>query len=133
MGISFAILIDLAMDIQNQLKASGRVNRGRMGVVIQEVTKELAETFGSARRRRPGQFRSRRADRRTRRGIAAGDVILRFDGKTIASSSDLPRVVGMTRPAPRYRSVSGARAQARRSIWWLPKCRRTTGRRRNRR
>lgn len=46
MGISFAIPIDVAMDIQNQLKTSGKVRRGRIGVVIQEVTRDLAESFG---------------------------------------------------------------------------------------
>lgn len=98
MGISFAIPIDLAMDIQNQLKASGRVNRGRMGVVIQEVTKELAETFGLGKAQGALVSSVEKGGPADKAGIAAGDVILRFDGKTIASSSDLPRVVGMTRP-----------------------------------
>jgi serine protease Do len=46
MGVAFAIPIDVAMEVQSQLRASGRVSRGRIGVVIQEVTKELADSFG---------------------------------------------------------------------------------------
>ena len=88
MGVSFAIPIDVAMEIQNQLRASGKVSRGRLGVVIQEVSKELAESLG-------------RLDRSLTMTPEAGDVILKFDGKTISSSADLPRMVGITRPGTR--------------------------------
>lgn len=107
MGISFAIPIDLAMDIQNQLKASGRVSRGRMGVVIQEVTKELAETFGLGKAQGALVSSVEKGGPADKAGIEAGDVILRFDGKAIVGSSDLPRIVGMTRP--------GAKVQV--SVW----------------
>lgn len=98
MGISFAIPIDLAMDIQAQLKASGRVSRGRMGVVIQEVTKELAENFGLSKAQGALVSSVEKGGPAEKAGIEPGDVIVRFDGKTIVSSSDLPRIVGMTRP-----------------------------------
>ncbi|MCK6407388.1 MAG: DegQ family serine endoprotease [Rhodocyclaceae bacterium] len=98
MGISFAIPIDLAMDIQNQLKASGRVSRGRMGVVIQEVTKELAESFGLAKAQGALVSAVEKGGPAEKAGIEAGDVILRFDGKPINASSDLPRTVAATRP-----------------------------------
>jgi serine protease Do len=98
MGISFAIPIDLAMDIQSQLKASGRVSRGRMGVVIQEVTKELAESFGLSKPQGALVSSVEKGGPAEKAGIEAGDVIVRFDGKTIVASSDLPRIVGMTRP-----------------------------------
>lgn len=98
MGISFAIPIDLAMDIQSQLKASGRVSRGRMGVVIQEVTKELAESFGLSKPQGALVSAVEKGGPAEKAGIEAGDVIVRFDGKTIVGSSDLPRIVGMTRP-----------------------------------
>jgi len=98
MGISFAIPIDVAMDVQNQLKNSGKVSRGRIGVSIRDVTKELAESFGLPKPM--GAFvdsieKDAPADKA---GIEAGDIILKFDGKTIAQSSDLPRIVGTTRP-----------------------------------
>lgn len=98
MGISFAIPIDLAMDIQNQLKASGRVSRGRMGVVIQEVTKELAESFGLAKAQGALVSAVEKGGPAEKAGIEAGDVILRFDGKPINASSALPRTVAATRP-----------------------------------
>lgn len=98
MGISFAIPIDLAMDIQNQLKASGRVSRGRMGVVIQEVTKELAESFGLAKAQGALVSAVEKGGPAEKAGIEAGDVILRFDGTPINASSDLPRTVAATRP-----------------------------------
>ena len=98
MGISFAIPIDLAMDIQNQLKAGGRVSRGRMGVVIQEMTKELAESFGLAKASGALVSSVEKGGPAEKAGIEPGDVVLRFDGKAINASSDLPRIVGSTRP-----------------------------------
>ncbi len=98
MGLSFAIPIDVAMDVVAQLRSTGRVARGRIGVVIQEVSKELAESFGlkkptgalvnSLERGGPAQLG----------GIEPSDIILRFDGKVVGSSSDLPRIVASTRP-----------------------------------
>lgn len=98
MGLSFAIPIDVAMDVQAQLRATGRVQRGRIGVVIQEVTKELAESFGLAKVE--GALVSSVEPRgpADKAGIEAGDVILRFDGKPVEKSGDLPRLVGATRP-----------------------------------
>lgn len=98
MGLSFAIPIDVAMDVQSQLRATGRVQRGRIGVVIQEVTRELADSFGlpSAEGALVSSVEPRGpADKA---GIEAGDVILRFDGKPVEKSGDLPRLVGGTRP-----------------------------------
>ncbi len=98
MGLSFAIPIDVANDIANQLKASGRVTRGRIGVVIQPVTKELAESFGLPRASGALVSSVEKGSPADKAGIEAGDVILRFDGKTVNSSEDLPRVVGSSKP-----------------------------------
>ncbi|MBS1228798.1 MAG: DegQ family serine endoprotease [Proteobacteria bacterium] len=98
MGISFAIPIDVAMDIQNQLKTSGKVSRGRIGVVIQEVTKELAESFGLAKAQGAIVNAVERGGPADKAGVEAGDVILKFDGKPVVSSSDLPRIVGASKP-----------------------------------
>jgi len=98
MGISFAIPIDVAMEVQGQLRASGKVSRGRIGVVIQEVTKELAESFGLARAQGAVVNAVEKGGPADKGGVEPGDVILKFDGKPIASSGDLPRIVGGTRP-----------------------------------
>ncbi len=101
MGLSFAIPIDVAMDIQGQLRASGKVSRGRMGVVIQEVTKELAESFGLERSMGAIVNSVEKGGPAEAAGIEPGDVILRFDGKAIQNSADLPRIVAATRPGAR--------------------------------
>ena len=98
MGISFAIPIDVAMDIQNQLRANGRVSRGRLGVVIQEVDKELAESFGLPKAQGAAVNAVERGGPAEKAGLEPGDVILKFDGKPVARSADLPRLVGMTKP-----------------------------------
>lgn len=101
MGVSFAIPIDVAMDIQNQLRASGKVSRGRLGVVIQEVSKELADSLGLAKPIGAVVNAVEKGGPAEKAGIEAGDVILKFDGKTINNSADLPRMVGATRPGGR--------------------------------
>jgi serine protease Do len=98
MGLSFAIPIDVAMDVSNQLRTTGRVSRGRIGVVIQEVTKELAESFGLPKTSGALVNSVEKGGPADKAGIEASDVILKFDGKTVTSSSDLPRIVAQTRP-----------------------------------
>lgn len=98
MGISFAIPIDEANRVADQLRATGRVTRGRIGVGIGEVTKEVAEALGIGKAS-GALVRSVEAGGPAERGgIEPGDIILRFDGKAIDKSSDLPRIVGNTRP-----------------------------------
>jgi serine protease Do len=98
MGLSFAIPIDVARDISNQLIASGRVSRGRIGVLIQEITKELAESFGLPKPAGALVASVQKGGPADKAGIHARDVILKFDGKTVNSSGDLPRIVGATKP-----------------------------------
>lgn len=98
MGLSFAIPIDVARDISNQLIASGRVSRGRIGVLIQEITKELAESFGLPKPAGALVASVQKGGPADKAGIQARDVILKFDGKTVNSSGDLPRIVGSTKP-----------------------------------
>ncbi|MSP86774.1 MAG: DegQ family serine endoprotease [Methylotenera sp.] len=98
MGLSFAIPIDVAIDVSNQLKANGKITRGWLGIAIQEITKELAESFGMKNTNGAlvaGVEKNGPADKG---GLEAGDVITKFDGKPIAISADLPRVVGATKP-----------------------------------
>ncbi len=98
MGLSFAIPIDVALDISNQLIASGKVSRGRIGVLIQEITKELAESFGLPKPAGALVASVQKGGPADKAGIQARDVILKFDGKTVNSSGDLPRIVGSTKP-----------------------------------
>ena len=98
MGLSFAIPIDVAMDVSSQLKSGGKIARGWLGVSIQEITKDLADSFGMKNTNGAlvaGVEKSGPADKG---GLVAGDVILKFDGKAINSSSDLPRAVGGVKP-----------------------------------
>jgi serine protease Do len=98
MGLSFAIPIDLAMEIQTQLKSKGKVSRGRLGIGIQEVSKELAESFNLSKAQGALVASVEKGAAADKAGIEIGDVILKYDGKTVNESSDLPRMVGSTKP-----------------------------------
>jgi serine protease Do len=98
MGLSFAIPIDVALDIQKQLRDKGRVARGRIGVVIQEVTRDLATSFGLDRPRGALVNSVEKGSPADKAGVEPTDIITSFDGKPVESSSDLPRIVGSTRP-----------------------------------
>jgi len=98
MGVSFAIPIDVAMEVQSQLRTSGRVSRGRIGVVIQEVSKELAESFGLAKPVGALVNAVEKGGPAEKAGVETGDIILKFDGRAVTNSGDLPRIVGSTRP-----------------------------------
>ena len=97
MGLSFAIPIDVAMDVAEQLREKGRVSRGWLGVLIQDVTRELAESFGMDKPQ--GALVAGVLDRSPaeRAGFERGDIILSFDGHAIERSSELPPIVGRTR------------------------------------
>ena len=98
MGLSFAIPMDVALDVQKQLREKGRVARGRIGVVIQEVTRDLATSFGLDRARGALVNSVEKGSPADKGGVEATDIILAFDGRAVESSSDLPRIVGSTRP-----------------------------------
>ncbi|OZA26048.1 MAG: protease Do [Hydrogenophilales bacterium 17-64-11] len=97
-GVSFAIPIDVAMEVVGQLKSSGKVSRGWLGVVIQEVTADLAESFGLDRPRGALVSQVQEDSPAHKAGLQAADVILEFNGKMVENSGDLPRMVGMTKP-----------------------------------
>ena len=98
MGLSFAIPIDVANEIAQQLRTAGRVTRGRIGVVIQPLTKELLESFGLSKLQGALVNSVEKGGPAEKAGIEPGDVILRFDGKPVNSSEDLPRLVGAVKP-----------------------------------
>ena len=97
-GLSFAIPIDLAMGVATQIKSTGKVSRGWLGVVIQEVSSDLAESFGLDRPRGALIAEVQEGSPAAKGGLMVSDVVLKFDGKPIESSGDLPRIVGNTKP-----------------------------------
>jgi serine protease Do len=98
MGLSFSIPIDVAMNVANQLRSTGKVTRGRIGVVIQEVTRDLAESFGLSSAAGALVSNVENGSAAEKAGIQVSDVILKFDGKTVSTSLDLPRIVAATKP-----------------------------------
>jgi len=98
MGISLAIPIDEAMRVVDQLKKTGRVTRGRIGVQIAELGKDVAKTIGLSRAEGALVSGVEASGPAEEAGIQAGDVILTFNGQAIRRWSDLPRVVGDTQP-----------------------------------
>ncbi len=101
MGISFSIPIDEAIRVSDQLRASGRVQRGRLGVQIDQVSKEVAESVGLSKAQGAFVRGVESGSPAEKAGVEPGDIILSFDGKTIEKSSDLPRMVGNTKPGSR--------------------------------
>ena len=102
MGLSFAIPMDVAMDVANQLKTEGKVSRGWLGVVIQEVNKDLAESFGLDKPAGALVAQVMEDGPAAKGGLQVGDVILSLNGQPIIMSADLPHLVG--------RLKSGAKA-----------------------
>ncbi|TAG46371.1 MAG: Do family serine endopeptidase [Betaproteobacteria bacterium] len=97
-GISFAIPIDLAMDVVGQLQAGGTVKRGMLGVQIGRVTRDLADAFGLPRAQGAVVSGVTADSAAAKAGIKEGDVILKFNDRVVEESSDLPRYVTAVRP-----------------------------------
>ena len=101
MGISFAIPMDEAVRVSEQLRVSGRVSRGRIGVQIDQVTKEVAESIGLGKAQGALVRAVEPGAPADKAGVEAGDIIVKFEGKAVEKSSDLPRMVGATKPGTR--------------------------------
>ncbi len=98
MGLSFAIPMSVAMDVADQLKASGKVSRGWLGVVIQEVNKDLAESFGLDKPAGALVAQVLEGGPAAKGGLQVGDVILSLNDQSIIMSADLPHLVGRLKP-----------------------------------
>lgn len=101
MGISFAIPIDEAIRVVDQLKTTGFVVRGKIGVAIDSVSRELAESIGLGKPIGALVRSVEAGGAADKAGAQAGDIITRFDGKTIERATDLPRIVGEVKPGTR--------------------------------
>ena len=98
MGLAFAVPIDIAMNAVNQLRDKGRVTRGRIGVQIQELTKESAEAFGLKQPNGALVNGVEKDGPSAKAGIETGDIILKVDGREVRSSNELPRIITAIRP-----------------------------------
>lgn len=97
MGLSFSIPIDMAMDVVEQLKSKGSVSRGWLGVLIQDVTSELAESFNMEKPKGALVAKVLPDSPAEAAGLQVGDVVVEFNGKEVYNSSSLPPIVGMTK------------------------------------
>ncbi|MGU7779500.1 DegQ family serine endoprotease [Burkholderia sp. PU8-34] len=113
MGISFAIPIDEAMRVADQLKASGKVTRGRIAVAIGEVTKDVADSIGLPKAEGALVSSVEPGGPADKAGIQPGDIILKFNGRPVDTASDLPRMVGDTRPGSKATVTVWRKGQSR--------------------
>jgi serine protease Do len=98
MGLAFAVPIDVAMSAVRQIQDKGRVTRGRIGVQIQEVSKETADAFGLARATGALVNSVEKGGPAEKGGVESGDIILKADGRTVNTSSELPRIITQVKP-----------------------------------
>src|SRR5438105_5694777 len=98
MGLAFAVPIDIAMNAVKQLQEKGRVTRGRIGVQIQEVSKEVADSFGLKDARGALVNSVEKDGPSAKAGVEAGDIILKVDGREVRQSNDLPRIITSVQP-----------------------------------
>ena len=115
MGISFAIPMDEAMRVSEQLRSTGRVSRGRIGVQIEGVSKEVAESLGLSKSQGALVRGVEAGSPAEKAGIEAGDIIVRYDGKAVEKVADLPRLVGNTKPGTKA-SITVFRRGAQRDL-----------------
>ncbi len=103
MGLSFAIPIDVAMRVADQIKQFGRAKHARLGISIQPITRDLADSFGLDRTRGALVANVEPGSPADRAGVQAGDVVLSVDGREVADSYDLPKVIGNLPPGKAVR------------------------------
>ncbi|WP_438393678.1 DegQ family serine endoprotease [Caballeronia sp. DA-9] len=113
MGISFAIPIDEAMRVADQLKTGGKVVRGRIAVAIGEVTKEVADSLGLPKAQGALVSSVEAGGPADKAGIQPGDIILKYNGHDVSTATDLPRMVGDTKPGTKATITVWRKGQSR--------------------
>ena len=113
MGISFAIPIDEAMRVADQLKTGGKVVRGRIAVAIGEVTKEVADSLGLPKAQGALVSSVEAGGPADKAGIQPGDIILKYNGHDVSTATDLPRMVGDTKPGTKATVTVWRKGQSR--------------------
>jgi serine protease Do len=113
MGISFAIPIDEAMRVADQLKTSGKVVRGRIAVAIGEVTKDVADSLGLPKAQGALVSSVEAGGPADKAGIQPGDIITKFNGVSVDTATDLPRMVGDTKPGTKTNITVWRKGQSR--------------------
>jgi serine protease Do len=98
MGVSFAIPIEVALEVSKQLQATGKVTRGRIGVAIQSLTRELAEAFGMKEPQGALISSVEPGGPADQAGLMAGDIVTQFNGQAVQDANELPRLVGAVKP-----------------------------------
>src|ERR1700744_2432355 len=111
MGISFAIPIDEAMRVADQLKTSGKVVRGRIAVAIGEVTKDVADSLGLLKAQGALVSSVEPGGPADKAGVQPGDIILKFNGHSVDTATDLPRMGGDTKPGTKATITGGRKGQ----------------------
>jgi serine protease Do len=101
MGLSFAIPIDVALSVKDQIVATGKVSRAQLGVTVQELNQSLADSFKLPQPEGALVASIAPNSPAARAGLQPGDVILAYNGQPIAASGDLPALVGMAKPGDR--------------------------------
>ncbi len=101
MGLAFAIPIDVAINVTKQIQEKGRVTRSRIGVQIQEVSRETADAFGLAKANGALVNSVEKGGPADKAGIEQGDIIVKADGRNVSSSAELPRIITAVKPGTR--------------------------------
>src|SRR5258705_10539459 len=102
MGLSFAVPIEVAMKVKTDLQKYGKVTRGRLGVTIQGVSQELADSFGLKKPQGALVAAVKAKSPAEKAGIKTGNIIPAVDGRNIEKSIDLPPTIGQTPPGPNW-------------------------------
>ena len=103
MGVSFAIPIDIALNVSDQLRTNGKVKWGKLGVQIQDITPDLAQSFGLSNAFGALISSVDKGGPAAQAGLVAGDILLKYDGKPVKSSSELPLLVSASKPGSRVK------------------------------
>ena len=123
MGLSFAVPIDLALQIKDELVKHGKVNRGRLGVMIQTMSPELAKSFGLEKNKGALIAQIQKGSAAEKAGLQEGDIVILFDGKGIDNAADLSRAVASARPDTEHNVKvlrEGKEAEVRSNLTQLP-------------